>query len=121
MAYDEKMAERIAALLRGEQGISHKEMFGGIAFLVDGKMFAGLANENLMVRVGKERHVELSKKPGAKPMDFTGRPMKGYLYVAPSALKTEKALAEWVELSLAHTRTLEKKPAKKKATRRKAA
>jgi TfoX/Sxy family transcriptional regulator of competence genes len=120
MAYDEKLAARIGALLKGRTGITHKKMFGGIAFLVDTKMFVGVFKDELMARVGKERHADFVKRPGARTMDFGSRPMIGYIYVKTVALKEAKALRFWVETCLEFARTLEKKPARKKASKKKA-
>ena len=84
MAYDSKLAERIRAIAAGRKGVTEKEMFGGIAFLLDGKMFIGLAKNQLMVRVGPDRHDEALARPHVRPMNFTGRPMRGYVYVVPA-------------------------------------
>jgi TfoX/Sxy family transcriptional regulator of competence genes len=97
MAYDTTLAERIRSTLAPRKGVTEKAMFGGLAFLLDGKMFVGIANDELMVRVGPEHHEEALAQPHVRPMDFTGRPMKGYVFVAPAALRADDALAEWVE------------------------
>jgi TfoX/Sxy family transcriptional regulator of competence genes len=116
MAYDEGLAERIRERLEGVEGISSKEMFGGVAFLIDGRMFVGVVKDELMVRVGKERHAEFVARPGARTMDFTGRPMFGYVFVAPSGSRSDKSLAFWVEAGLAFTRAIPTKaPSKGKA------
>lgn len=95
MAYDEKLAERIRSALKGRVGVTEKQMFGGIAFLLDGKMFVGIVKGDLMVRVGKQRNAEALKKPHARQMDFTGKPMEGYVFVAPAGCKTPAALEQW--------------------------
>lgn len=112
MAYDAGLAERIRAALEDERGVTEKKMFGGIAFLLDGKMFCGLATADLMVRVGPERHAEALKRRHVRPMDFTGKPMTGYVFVAPAGLDDDDALAEWVQWGLQFTATL---PAKSKS------
>jgi TfoX/Sxy family transcriptional regulator of competence genes len=112
MAYDAGLAERIRAALEDERGVTEKKMFGGVAFLLDGKMFCGLATDDLMVRVGPERYAEALKRPHARPMDFTGKPMTGYVFVAPAGLDDDEALADWVRLGLQFTATL---PAKSKS------
>ena len=71
-------------------------MFGGLAFLVDGKMFVGIRNSSLMARVGPERHQDALAMPGVRVMDFTGRPMKGYVYIDPPAISGDKDLRAWV-------------------------
>jgi len=74
--------------------------------LAHGNMFAGIQGETLMVRVGKEAHDEAMAKPHARIMNFSGRPMRGYVYVDPPGIATEAQLREWVELSLAFVDTL---------------
>ena len=112
MAYDPKLAERIRAIAAGRKGVTEKEMFGGIAFLLDGKMFVGLAKNQLMVRVGPDRHDEALARPHVRPMDFTGRPMRGYVYVAPAGYANARALSAWIDWSTAFVATVTKKPRK---------
>ena len=81
-------------------------MFGGLAFLRDGRMFCGIANDELMVRVGPDRYEQALGKPHVRPMDFTGRPMTGYVYVAPAGRRTDAALRAWVNLSASFVGTL---------------
>lgn len=111
MAYDERLATRVRAALPPDPAISERKMFGGICFLVDGKMFAGLATADLMVRVGPAAYDAALARKHARPMDFTGRPLTGYVYVAPAGIKTAAALATWILPALDHARAL---PAKKK-------
>ncbi|MEE8518927.1 MAG: TfoX/Sxy family protein, partial [Dehalococcoidia bacterium] len=73
MAYDEEMADRIRAVLAARGVFDEKKMFGGLCFLIGGKMALGLTKDDLMVRVGKDDHERLLAEPGARPMDFTGR------------------------------------------------
>ncbi len=114
MVYSEALADRIRQILGPRPDVSEKKMFGGVAFLLDGKMFCGIVKEDLMVRVGPDCHAEAIARPHARPMDFTGRPMVGYVFVAPPGCRSEKAVRPWVELALAHVATL---PDKKKKTR----
>ncbi|MQA91225.1 MAG: RNA methyltransferase [Gemmatimonas sp.] len=97
MAFDEDLADRIRGVLGPRTGVTEKKMFGGLAFLLDGKMFCGIAKDDLMVRVGPDYHEEALQKPHVRPMDFTGRPMKGYVFVGPAGCDTEDDVAEWVE------------------------
>lgn len=106
MAYDEKLADRVREVLRRRRSIEEKKMFGGLAFLVNGHMACGIVGDDLMVRVGADAHEAALKKRGARPMDFTGRPMKGMVYVAPSALRRSTSLETWVEKGLAYARSL---------------
>jgi TfoX/Sxy family transcriptional regulator of competence genes len=120
MAYDEKLVDRIRAALGPRPELDERKMFGGIAFLFDGKMFIGVANDKLMVRVGPEGHAQALAEAHVLPMDFTGRPMKGYVYVAPAGVRTVAAVKRWTDRSLAFVATVEAKP-KKKSTSRPAA
>ena len=97
MAYDEKLAARLRRAVGRRRGVTEKKMFGGLAFLAGGRMFCGIVKDDLMVRVGPERHAEALRKPHVRPMDFTGRPMKGYVFVGPPGCRTDKAVAAWVE------------------------
>ena len=106
MAYDEELAERIRRALAGRQGVSEKKMFGGIAFMLRGNMCCGIVRDDLMVRVGPERHEEALAQPHARPMDFTGRPMRGMVYVTPEGCRTDEALKRWVEQGLNFAATL---------------
>ncbi len=92
-------------------------MFGGLAFLRGGRMFCGIANEDLMVRVGPEGYEAALTKPHVRPMDFTGRPMKGYVFVAPAGRRTDAALRAWVNLSATFVDTIPPRPAGKRARR----
>lgn len=74
-------------------------MFGGLCFLLDGKMCCGIVKEELMVRVGAARHAEALKQQHARPMDFTGRPLKGFVYVTQEGLDSERQLEWWVRLA----------------------
>ena len=102
MAYDEFLADRIRkALSEVQVKYSEKKMFGGIAFMVEDKMCMGVIKDKLMARVGPEAHEEALKLQGASPMDFTGRPMKGYLFVEPIGLDHEEQFDHWISLCLA--------------------
>ncbi len=83
MAYDEGLAERIREGLAEQRDVTEKKMFGGVAFMLRGSMFVGIVKEDLMVRVGAEAHEDALREPHARTMDFTGKPMRGYVYVAP--------------------------------------
>jgi TfoX/Sxy family transcriptional regulator of competence genes len=113
MAYDKGLAERIRERVEGIAGVSSKEMFGGLCFLLDGKMFIGIVRDELMVRVGKDRHEEFVARPGARTMDFTGRPMVGYVFVSPSGFRADATLNSWVDAGIAFTRTVPTKPRQK--------
>ncbi len=106
MAYDERLAERARVLLKGERALVEKKMFGGLAYLSNGKMFAGILHEDLVVRVGPENNDAALKEPHTRPMDFTGKPMNGYVYVSPNGTKTAGQLRAWLGKGLAFVTTL---------------
>lgn len=115
MAYDEKLEARIRDFLGPRADLETKKMFGGLCFLINGNMACGVLNRDLIAKVDPERHDALLKKPGARPFDFSGRPMKGILYVGPDGVKTSKALRFWVETSVAHAQSKPAKSGRKKA------
>lgn len=106
MAFDEDVASRVRQSVAAHAGISERKMFGGLCLMVNGNMFAGVNGNELMLRVGPQRFEDLLAKPGARPMDFTGRPMNGYLYIASSAFESDEALSDWLENALAFVETL---------------
>jgi len=81
-------------------------MFGGIAFMVGGHMSCGVVDDTLMVRVGSDRYTEALSKPHAREMDFTGKPMKGFVYVDAAGFESDEALASWASLSVGFVRSL---------------
>lgn len=96
MAFDPVLAQRVREVLVGRAGITERKMFGGLAFLVDGKMFVGILGVSVMARVGPERHLDALALPGVRVMDFSGRPMKGYVFVDPPAIAADRDLKAWV-------------------------
>ncbi len=105
MAYDEAFAQRIRRALGARAGVTEKKMFGGLAFLLDGKMVCGIVKDDLVVRVGAERYEDALRKLHVRPMDFTGRPMRGYVYVGAGG-RAGDALARWVALGIACVQAL---------------
>jgi len=114
MAYDEAVADRVRRAIGPGPGITEKKMFGGLAFLLGGKMFCGLVRDDLMVRIGPERYRAALAEPHVRPMDFTGRPLVGYVYVSLTGAKTEKALRKWVERGATFVAGLEGGSAKRR-------
>lgn len=106
MAYDEGIADRVRAVVAGRDDIDEKPMFGGLCLLAHGNMFAGVQSDTLMLRVGSDAHEEALGRPHARVMDFSGRPMRGFVYVDPPGFASEAQLREWVGLSLAFVDTL---------------
>jgi TfoX/Sxy family transcriptional regulator of competence genes len=109
VAYDEGLAQRIRESLEDVRGITEKRMFGGLAFLLDGNMACGVVGEDLMVRVGPDAYGESLERPHARAMDFTGRPMKGLVYVSPPGYEAESDLDSWVGRGVAFARSLPSK------------
>ena len=110
MAYDIMLAKRVGALLRRRKNITQKEMFGGVCFLVNGNMCCGVERDKLVVRVGIEPYEQLLQKRYVKPMDFTGRPLRGFIYVMPGGLKRRETLQSWLAWGLRYAGSL---PAKR--------
>ena len=106
MAYDLELAGRIRLALAGRRGISEKRMFGGIAFLHRGNMCCGVVGDELMIRVGREAYAKTVALKHAHPMDFTGRPMTGFVYVRPAGFATRAALEKWLDRALAFAGSL---------------
>jgi TfoX/Sxy family transcriptional regulator of competence genes len=111
MAYDEAVAARIRALLGDEPDITEMRMFGGLAFLVRGNMAVAASSDGgIMVRVHPEQGEDLVAHTDAYPMEMRGRSMPGWLRVGGDALRTDEALARWVEMGVDYARTLPAKP-----------
>jgi TfoX/Sxy family transcriptional regulator of competence genes len=107
MAYDEDLAHRIRELLADEDGVTEKAMFGGLAFLVGGNMAVGISNTaELMVRVGPDATDDALSRPHARLFDMSGRPMKGWILVAPEGFETKRQLGAWVDRGMRFARTL---------------
>jgi hypothetical protein len=106
MTYDLALAQRIRVALAGEPALSEKRRFGGIAFLCRGRMVVGVSGDSLMARVGPSAYEDSLSRPHAREMDFTGKPMKGYVFVDAAGLATEPALRFWLDRSLAFVATL---------------
>lgn len=107
MAYDEFLADRIRKILRESKAdFYEKKMFGGLCFMVDDKMCCGIhfdkkkQTDLLMARIGEEALPEALPRPGCHPMDFTGRPMKGYVFISPEGFDADKDMEYWVHLCL---------------------
>jgi TfoX/Sxy family transcriptional regulator of competence genes len=119
MAYDEKLVERLRKVLVSRVGVAEKKMFGGVAFLLDGKMFIGVNDGDLMVRVGPDNYERALARPHARPMDFTGRPLTGYVYVAKAGYRGA-GLARWANEAADFVATLPANAKKKPSARRRA-
>jgi TfoX/Sxy family transcriptional regulator of competence genes len=118
MAYDEALAERVRKALATRRDVVERKMFGGVAFMVRGHMSCGILGSSLMVRVDPARESLLLRERGARPMDFTGRPMRGFLYVDAPGIARGAALRKWVGRAVDFAESKPKKPAGKKAPAR---
>jgi len=101
MAYDEQLAERIRrGFDRMKVRFEEKRMMGGLCFMVDSKMCVGVEQNRLMARIDPELYDAALRKKGCVPMDFTGRPMRGFVFVNPAGLATDDDLGDWLKLAL---------------------
>jgi hypothetical protein len=100
VAYDEGLAQRVREIAGDTQGFAEKKMFGGLCFLVRGNMALGVTGEELMIRVGPSGWEAALERPHAREMDFTGRSLKGFVYVEPAGLEDDEELRSWIERGL---------------------
>ena len=106
MAYDENLENRILSVVDRWHGVAAKKMFGGICHLIHGNMFCGVYQAFLILRLGEAVAGEALRRQDTRPFDITGRPMKGWVMVAPEGLETEDALVGWLEKARAFALTL---------------
>lgn len=109
MAHSEELAKRIRGLLKGKYDFNEKKMFGGLCFMINGNMFCGVIKDNLIVRVGSEAYEDALAKPNVHPLDFTGRPLRGFIYVDPKGYSTREALLNWVKKGIEFASSLRTK------------
>lgn len=101
MSYDEFLADRITTYLEREHvPFEAKKMMGGLCYMVKGKMCLGIVKDDLMARIDPDVYEEALQKPGCREMDFTHRPMKGFVFVSPEAIDDDEGLAYWINLAL---------------------
>ena len=105
MAYDEELADRVRVVLADEPGLTERTMFGGLAFMIGGNMACGIVRDELMLRLGAEGADAALAEPSVRPMDFTGRPMTGMVYVGREGLD-DAAVGRWVGQAAAYARSL---------------
>lgn len=106
MAHDAQLAERIRKVLAHRRGVTERKMFGGICFMVNGNMSCGVAGDDLMLRLGNEGAARALEDRHTRPMDFTGRPMKSMVFMAPAGVQSDGALKSWVDRSVGFARSL---------------
>lgn len=100
MAYEEKLAKRVRKKLGHHKGIAEKKMMGGLTFMVNGKMCVGVHKEDLMARIDPNVYETALRKKGCREMNFTGKPMKGFVFVSPKGTTNKKDLTHWLDLAL---------------------
>ncbi|MFG2417220.1 TfoX/Sxy family protein [Streptomyces goshikiensis] len=106
MTYDEGLAQRIRERLGERRAVTEKRMFGGLAFLLHGNMAVAVSGEEVVVRVGTDGSEQALARPEARPMDFTGRPMRGWVTVSGLALAEDAVLDHWITTAVAFADTL---------------
>ena len=106
MAYDHDVADDVRARIGDHPGLTEREMFGGIAFMIGGNMAVGVINDELMVRVGKEAHDDAVAHPGARIFDFSARPMRGWIAVAPEGFAGDADIQRWVDQGVSYAESL---------------
>jgi len=115
MSYNESLANRTREIISlTHENVEEKKMFGGLCFMVNDKMCVGVEKERLMVRLHPEKYDEVIQKEGCAPMNFTGKVMKGFVFVDANALKTKKELEYWIKLALEYN-TIAKSSKKRKS------
>jgi TfoX/Sxy family transcriptional regulator of competence genes len=113
MAYNEKLTNRVREIIAlTHKKVEEKKMFGGVCFMVNDKMCVGVQEDHLMLRFDPVLTDEIMEKDGTRPMDFTSRVMKGYVFVDWEVLNTKKQLSWWIDLALAYNKVA--KASKKK-------
>jgi TfoX/Sxy family transcriptional regulator of competence genes len=96
VAYDNDLANRIRRVFGTRRDLSERRMFGGLTFLIRGRMCCGIVGSDLMVRVSSDEYDAIVRKPHVRPMDFTGKPLRGFVFVAPPGVRTTSALRTWL-------------------------
>ncbi len=117
MAYDESLANRVRARLRRRPGFAERKMFGGLCFLLHGRMCAGVLGDRLIVRVAADEYAPALARPHTEVFDMTGRTMKGFVVVRSPGCNTGKRLADWLEHGTRVARTHARKPRGRAARR----
>ncbi len=105
MAYDLTLAERVRKSLQRQSGLSEKKMFGGIGFLLNGNMCCGVLGNEMIVRLGPEEAAKALQKTDTRVFDFSGRPMKGWIFVHAKGVTTDTRLNSWVDKAVKYARS----------------
>jgi len=109
MAYDELLAARVRDSIGPHAGLTEREMFGGMAFMINGNMAVGVSGDELMVRVGKQAHDDAVSRNGARTFDMGARPMIGWISVDDEGFSTEEDFTTWVDQGVAYAESLPRK------------
>ncbi len=109
MAYSTHLAERIRAVLKRQPGITEKKMFGSVCFLLHGNMLVAIWVDGLVARLGPEVGVAALAQPHVRPMDLTGRPMKGWVIISPAGIAADSDLQSWIQLAMEFVKGLDRK------------
>lgn len=119
MAYDEHLAERVRRLLKENPGVSEKKMFGGLAFMLGSHMCCGVLQDKLVLRLGAEQARAALRGKQVREMDFTGRPLTGYVFVQSGGLRSEAALRRWLDQACAFVKLLPTRKARSQTGKKK--
>jgi TfoX/Sxy family transcriptional regulator of competence genes len=114
MPYDEELAQRVRVLLPPGRTVEEKKMMGALAFMVKGKMCVCVVRDDLMARIDPGEYESALKRRGCREMDYTGRPLKGFVFVGPEGTKTKRDLESWIALALEYNKKAKTAPKKKK-------
>lgn len=115
MAYNEQTAERIRAFLARCRRLTQRKMFGGVVFMLNGNMCCGVHRDDLIVRVAREEHAAALERPHVRAFDLAGKPMKGFVLVAPKGYRAEDLLKEWIAMGVRCARSFAAKTAGKRS------
>ena len=114
MAYSEELAARVRKIFSTLKNVEEKRMIGGLTFMLNDKMCAGILNDDLMIRIDPDEYDNALKKPGCRQMDFTGKPMKGFVLIGTRGTKDQKDLKYWVGLAIEYNPKAKSSKKKKK-------
>jgi hypothetical protein len=106
MTYDEGLAHRVRETLGGGAGLTERELFGGLAFMLDGNMACGVVDDALLARIGPDAYEDALAEPHVREMDFTGRPMRGLVFVDPAGVAEDEDLVAWLDRCVAFAGSL---------------
>ncbi|WP_025762837.1 TfoX/Sxy family protein [Dyadobacter tibetensis] len=101
MAFNTTINDRLREALQAVPLLEERHMFGGVCYMVDGKMCIGVVKDEVMCRVGPEQYEACLEKPGCREMVFSGRPLRGFVYVSDAAMRSKQELQYWIDLCLA--------------------